>query len=1111
MQWLAEICVHRPVFATVIVMFLTVVGGFSFFTLGVDRFPKIDLPTISVSTSNPGAAPAEMETEVTDRIEGALNTVPGVDEMRSSSSRGGSNITLTFNLEKDPDQAFQEVQQKISTVANRLPEDADPPVARKSDPDSSPVLMYSVSAPRNIVELTDMVTTLIQERIQSVDGVGEAVVFGGRQKQFKLYIDPDRLRAYGLSTSQVASAVTAQNQELPGGTLVEGAKTVGLRTISKLTKVEEFSDIVIATKNGFPIKFKDIGRVEEGGADPNNTLSLDGNPAVAVAVRKQSGANTVALIDGVKQRMAQIIPTLPKDFNVAVVRDQSEFIETSLHAIEEHLVLGAIFAAVVVFLFLWNFRSTIIAALAIPTSIIAAFALIAAFGYSLNQMTMLALTLMVGIVIDDAIVVLENIYRYVEKKGMHPFQAAVEGTREIGLAVLATTLSLLAVFIPVGFMTGIVGRFMSSFGLTSAAAIAVSLIVSFTLTPMLAARWIKRPKSEDELLPEDTEERPIYDDREEIDRTEAQETPHVAQSHDSKDGWVYRKVDATYTWLLRLSMRHRWAVVLICVITVASIYPLFRYVGMAFLPDEDESAFQISVRGPQGTSLAATQSILDRIARDVREKMPGVRNTIVNAGGFGGGGQGNSGNVSINLVPVGERKQSQAQLINMARQMVKPYQNKDWRINASASSSIAQGIGLGRGGSGIGYYISGPDMEQLNQYADALVEKMKQDPIFRDPDNSVDAGTPEVRFVIDRARAADLGVNATDISRALNIAAAGQRVSTFSEGTQQYDVIVQADERFRRSRNNLQYFTVTSTNGQPVGLERLVTLEEARSPSSIARLNRQRVVSISSSLPPNSSESDALAKLQQYVAELQLPPEYSSGVQGQSKELQRAYNSFLLAFLLSFVFMYLILAAQFESFIHPVTILLTLPLSIPFALISTAIAGQTLNIFSALGILLLFGIVKKNAILQIDHTNTLRARGMGRYDAIIQANRDRLRPILMTTIALVAGMIPLIVASGAGAATNRSIGILVVGGQSLCLLLTLLAVPVFYSLFDDAAETAIWHRVSGPFGRFRVRVLRPAYERFAALFRTSKTEKEEREPEVRGAARERYPEQAAGK
>ena len=1075
MQWLAEICVHRPVFATVIVMFLTVVGGFSFFTLGVDRFPKIDLPTISISTNNTGAAPEEMETEVTDVIEGALNTVPGVDEMRSSSSRSSSNITLTFNLEKDPDQAYQEIQQKLSGVVNRLPENADPPTARKSDPDSQPVLQYVISAPRNVIDLTDMVETLIQDKIESADGVGEVVVFGGRRKQIKLLIDPDRLRAHNLSVTQVTAAVTAQNQELPGGTLVEGAKTVGLRTLSKITEIKGFNEIVIATINGFPIKLKDIGRVEEGGVDASTAISLDGTQSVSVGVRKQAGSNTVSVINNVKTRMAAIIPTLPADIKVAVIRDQSEFIENSLHAIEEHLILGGLFAAIIVFLFLWNFRSTIIAALAIPVSIIASFAVIAALGYTLNQMTMLALTLMVGIVIDDAIVVLENIYRFVEEKGMDPMQAAVEGTKEIGLAVLATTLSLLAVFIPVGFMTGIVGRFMSSFGLTSAAAIAVSLIVSFTLTPMLAARWIKKKKevSSSKFQVSSSELENKFNNTDESEPVEPG-TWNPEPEIDSKAGWFYSKIDGTYTWLLKLSMRFRWAVVLLCILTVASIYPLYKYVGMAFLPDEDESLFQVSIRGPQGTSLSATQSILDRIARDMREQVPEIKNTMVLAGGFGGGGgSGNAGTINTSLVPVGERRKSQADIIAQTRQLTKKYSSKDYRVTVSASSSIAGSIGLGRGGSGIGYFIAGPDMDKLNSYANQLLEKLKADASFRDPDTSIDAGAPEVRFIINRVRAADLGVSAADVSRALNIAAAGQRVSTFSEGTNQYDVLVQADEPFRRTRQNLEYFTVNSSKGGTVGLEKVVKIEEGLSPSSISRLNRQRVVTISSSLPPNSSEADALAKLEGYVKALNLPAEYSSGVTGQSKELQRAYQSFLLAFLLSFVFMYLILAAQFESFIHPVTILLTLPLSIPFALLSTAIAGQTLNIFSALGILLLFGIVKKNAILQIDHTNTLRSHGLNRYDAIIQANRDRLRPILMTTIALVAGMIPLILGSGAGAATNRSIGVLVVGGQSMCLLLTLLAVPVFYSLFDDAQETNIWRSLTNGMRRIFTRKKKP--------------------------------------
>jgi len=1085
MQWLAEICVHRPVFATVIVLFLTVVGGFAFFTLGVDRFPKIDLPTISVRTSNPGAAPEEIETEITDVIEGALNTVPGVEEMRSSSSRGSSNVTLTFNLEKDPDVAFQEIQQKLSTVVNRLPESADPPVAQKSDPDSQPILMYTISAPRDVMALTEQIETLVVERISSTDGVGEVFMWGSRTPQIRINVNPDRLRAFNVPVTDVSNAIRAQNQEMPGGNIIEGQRTLGVRTMSKLTEVEQFNDVVITTRNGFPIKIRDIGAVEKTGGEPSSAASLDGVTSVSVGIRKQAGANTIAVINNVKERMATILPQLPADMNVAVIRDQSEFIENSLHAIQEHLLLGALFAAIIVFIFLWNFRSTFIAALAIPVSIIAAFAAIAAFGFSLNQMTMLALTLMVGIVIDDAIVVLENIYRHVEEKGMDPFQAAIEGTKEIGLPVLATTLSLLAVFIPVGFMTGIVGRFMSSFGLTAAAAIAVSLVVSFTLTPMLAARWIKRPKVKAESPASEFETQVIDEEPEEEQTLDAGSGALEAESAHSKSGWVYSKVDGTYTWLLKKAMRFRWAVVLVCVLVVASIFPLYKYVGMAFLPDEDESLYQVNVRGPQGTSLSATQSILDRISRDIRAEVPGVKNTLVLAG-FGRGSGPNNGFVNVSLVPVGERKKSQNDLINQTRQLIKKYSSKDWQVTVSASSSIAGSIGLGRGGSSVGMYIAGPDMEKLTEYANAMVAKMKQVPLYRDPDTSIEVGNPEIRVTIDRTKAGDLGVRAGDVAQALNILSAGQIVSSYNEGSQLYDVVVRAEEQYRRDRSNFKYFTVGSSNGGTVDLERVVKINEGVAPSSISRLNRQRQVTVSAGLPPNTSEADAVAQMQKFADELQMPAEYTTGVTGQSKELEKAYHAFLYAFLLSFVFMYLILAAQFESFIHPVTILLTLPLAIPFALLATALAGQTLNIFSALGILLLFGIVKKNAILQIDHTNTLRAKGMNRYDAIIQANRDRLRPILMTTMALVAGMIPLTIASGAGAATNRSIGILVVGGQTMCLLLTLLAVPVFYSLFDDAGESRIMRRVGTRFSPVFDSIVRPFRGLLSGGFRTVK-------------------------
>ncbi len=1086
MQWLAEICVHRPVFATVIVLFLTVIGGFSFFTLGVDRFPQIDLPTVTVQTGNTGAAPQEMETEVTDLIEGAVNTVTGIDQMTSNSSLGRSQVTITFALEKDPEVATQEVRDKVSGVIRQLPSNADAPIVQKSDPNSTPIIQYAISRPGSVVDLTQFVTKEIQEKVETVDGVGDVQIYGGRTRQIKIYLDPDKLRSYNLSVTDVNSAVTRQNQELPSGRLNEGATSVTLRTLSKLAKVEDFNQIVVKNQNGHPIRISDVGRVVSAGADPTSAVTLNGNPSVALAIIKQSGANTVSVINGVKQKLAQLQATLPPDVNIGIVRDQSEFIETSLHAIEEHLILGGLFASIVVFLFLWNFRTTLIAALAIPTSIISAFALIAALGYTLNQMTMLALTLMVGIVIDDAIVVLENIYRFVEEKGMPPFQAAVEGTREIGLAVLATTLSLLAVFIPVGFLTGIVGRFMSSFGLTSAAAIAVSLIVSFTLTPMLAARWIKPKKVSGSEFPvsveEGDEQSEIHGDGMLAGNSE-HEQPETGnrkpETNESKDSWFYRRIDRSYTWLLKLSMRFRWLVVGLCALVIISIYPLYNYVGINFLPDEDESLFQISLRAPQGTSLAATQSILDRLARDIREQIPGVDNTLAFAGA--GGAQPNAGNINVRLAAVDRRDFSQTELINKTREITKKYP-KQYIIGVSGTSSIGASLGIGgRGGAGgIGFFISGPEMGKLDEYSQKLVDRLKQDANFRDADRSLDLSSPELQIGIDRAKAADLGVSTGDVAQALNVFANGQKVSSYSEGTDRFDVYVQADEPFRRRRDDLKNFTVTSTKGGLVNLDQLVTFTDNKSAASIARLNRQRQVTISASVAQTSSEADAVRILQQYARELNMGAEYQTGVTGQSKELARAVNSFALAFLLSFVFMYLILAAQFESFIHPVTILLTLPLSVPFALLSSLIAGQRLNIFSALGILLLFGIVKKNAILQIDHTNTLRARGMNRDDAIIQANRDRLRPILMTTIALVAGMIPLILGSGAGAATNRSIGILVVGGQSMCLLLTLLAVPVFYSLFDDASELTVFSRLGSRLGGIG-RVLRPLRRKLAAV------------------------------
>ncbi len=1061
MQWLAEVCVKRPVFATMLIMSLVTVGAFSFFSLGVDLFPKIDFPTVTITVVNPGASPQEIESDITEKIEEAVNTVSGIDEMRSTSIEGISQVFVQFVLEKDVNIAAQEVENRVQTVIPNLPETAEQPTVQKLDSDAAPVLRIVVSGPTNLRDVTEVADKQVKQRIESVSGVGQISIIGGRERQINVWVDPDKMRSYNVTPAEISTALRLQNAEFPSGRLDEGQTETSVRTLGKVRKPEEFAEVVVATRGTYQVKVKDLGYVEDGAEELRSQALLNGQPAVTLIVSKQSGQNTVAVAHEIKDRLKEIEPTLPKDFRIQIIGDNSIFIENSLHAIEEHLIVGSIFASIVVFLFLWNIRTTFIAALAIPTSIISTFALIYAMGYTLNSITMLSLTLMVGIVIDDAIVVLENIYRFVEEKGMPPFQAAIEGTREIGLAVLATTLSLMAVFVPIGFMQGIVGRFMSSFGLTASFAVGVSLLVSFTLTPMLAARLIKPPKQKDlekEVEPVGSgEARKIKGDgmletveEEPLTNRSEEEKP---EAHSSKDSWFYRGIEGFYTTLLKFSMTHRWVIVTLCILVFLSIVPLFMFVGKNFLPVDDQSQYEVSVRAPEGYSLQATTVLMERIATDIR-KQAGVTDTLITVGG----GQQqvvNSGSIYVKLSDIGDREKSQEELMSDTRELLKNYPPE----LRTAVQQVAAFSGGGFRNANIQFIISGPDLKVLEDYSQKILEKMKTIPDAVDVDSTLISGKPEVQLEIDRDTAADLGVRISDISQALNTLVAGQEATNFSEGTDQYEVRVRAINNFRTDVEGLKRLIVPSQKVGWVTLDRLVKVKTGTGPSSVDRTNRQRQVTLLANTKPGGSAANITAAIDQYVRELNLPAGYKTGYVGQSKEMGKAGFYFLLAFALSFIFMYIVLAAQFESFIHPVTILLTLPLSIPFGIVSLLVAGQTVNIFSGLGLLLLFGVVKKNAILQIDHTNQLRQRGMNRYDAIMKANRDRLRPILMTTIALVAGMIPLVVSSGAGAGTNRSIGVLVVGGQSLCLLLTLLAVPVFYSIFDDLSSLHIFRHI----------------------------------------------------
>lgn len=1047
MQWLAEICVKRPVFATMLVMSLVVVGAFSFLSLGVDLFPKIDFPTITVTVTNLGASPQEMETEVTEKVEEAVNTISGIDELRSTSLEGVTQVFIQFVLEKDVNVAAQEVENRVQTVIPDLPETADQPTVQKLDTDAAPVLRISVSAPTSLRDVTNVAKHQVKEKIESVNGVGQIEIVGGQERQINVWVDPDKLRSYNLTAVDVSNALKVQNQEFPSGRLDEGQKETSVRTAGKIQKPDEFNDVVVASRGDYQVKVKDLGYVEDGGEEVRSEARLNGQPAVTLIVSKQSGQNTVAVAHEIKDRLKDISKALPPGYQMRIIGDNSIFIENSLGAIEEHLIVGSILASIVVFLFLWSFRSTFIAAIAIPTSIISTFGLVYAMGYTLNSITMLALTLMVGIVIDDAIVVLENIYRFVEEKGMNPFQAAIEGTREIGPAVMATTLSLMAVFIPIGFMQGIVGKFMSSFGLTASFAVGVSLIVSFTLTPMLAARLIKR-KEEKPRVDEGLKSEITGDGMLETNKSSRQ----TEEETSTYEGW-FRHVDGFYTWLLRFALGRRWVILLLVVLVFLSIIPLFMVVGKNFLPDDDQSQFEISIRAPEGTSLGATSLLFERIASQIRQ-IPGVTDTLATVGG----GQQtvvNSGTIYVKLTDIGARPKSQQAMMADARALLTKFP-QELRTSVQPVAAFSGG---GFRNANVQFMIAGPDLKKLEEYSSKVLEKMKTIPDAVDVDSTLISGKPEVQLQVDRNTAADLGVRVGDISQALNTLVAGLEATTYNEGTDQYEVRVRAVNTFRTDVEGLKRLIVPSTKAGWVTLDRVVKVVQGTGPSTIDRTNRQRQVTLLANTKPGGSAASITAAIDSYVKDLNLPAGYTTGYVGQSKEMGKAGFYFLLAFSLSFIFMYIVLAAQFESFIHPVTILLTLPLSIPFGIFSLLVLGQTVNIFSGLGLLLLFGVVKKNAILQIDHTNNLRSGGMNRYNAIIRANRDRLRPILMTTIALVAGMLPLVISSGAGAGTNRSIGVLVVGGQTLCLLLTLLAVPVFYSVFDDLSSVHVFRRI----------------------------------------------------
>lgn len=1069
MQKLAEICIRRPVFATMLILSLVVVGAAGYFKLGVDRVPSVDLPTLFIRTTLPGAAPETVESDVSQRIEEAVNTVEGLEELRSISSQGMSLVIATFKLSRNIDVAAQDVRDRVNAVMRQLPEDIDPPVVQKRNNDDDPVMSVALYGPRTRRELTEIAERLVKERLERSTGVGEVVVDGGARRAVNIWVDPDKLVAFNLPITAVRDAIVRQNADIPGGNVTGRVREHQLRTMGKLSDATSFNELVVKTVNGQPLRLKDIGRAEDGTKElrsvarlwkpPQNPGDkLEPQTTVSLEIKRQSGANSVEVIEGVKAQLAKIEGELPPDIRMEVIRDQSKYIYEALHEINTHLWAGSGLACLVVLAFMRNWRSTIIAAVAIPASVVATFGMMWALNFTLNSVTMLALVLMVGVVIDDAIVVLENIFRFVEEKGMRAMDAAREATREIGLAVLATTLSLVIIFIPVSFMSSISGRFLYQFGITAAVAVMVSLLVSFTLTPMMSARMLKRKE--------------VAANRRQGD---------AASGEPKSRRGFYHLIDVSYAWLLRWTMRLRWGVAALALLVMWTAAPLYGSVKQEWVPsDVDESEFQVQITAREGTSPVS----MNEASRAVEEEIMGVRGVrLVLASGGSGLGSANSARYYVRIAPSEERtlsvsrfikallrgKPSQAfegnynqrDVMTEIRQRLRKYRDLRPQIrNYSAFS-------LGGAPVDIDFQIRGPDLEKLNEFANELREMTRDGRVegVVDADTTLKLDKPELRIEPDRLRAAALDVDMRDIGSALSIMVGGDdRVTRFHDYqvNEDYDVQLRLVEGKRNDPASLDRLYVPGKNGELVALSNVARVTGGFTAGRIDRSDRERMVAIRAGVAPGHALGDRIDALKKAAAELNMPAGYSFSVTGKAKELERTFTEFLWAFALSVVFMYIILAMNYESLVHPLTILLSLPLTVPFALLSLYWTGGTLNLYSALGILVLFGVVKKNSILQIDHMNHLRAQGMPRPQAIIEGNRDRLRPILMTTLALVAGMAPLALGTGPGSEERRAVAIVVIGGQSLSLLLTLLVTPVAYSFFDDIGGMVKRWRGKGP-------------------------------------------------
>ena len=1017
---LPELSIKRPVTSTMMVAALVVFGIIGLTQLGIALYPDVDFPMVSVSTTWIGARPEEVDNEITDVLEDAVSAINGIEHISSTSSLNRSYINIEFELTKDTDIAAQEVRDKISAALWKIPNDAEVPVISKMDVNAQPIIWIAVTGPYAIEHLTKIADEQIRVMFQKIEGVGDVRIGGAREKEVRIWLNRDRLAAYRIGVDEVIAAIRQQHVEIPGGKIESDEKEFLIRTIGEIESAKAFSDLIVTYRDNVPIRLGLLGYAEAGREDGMGvakfTTQGSTDKTVGIGIGPRSGANQVDIAEKVREELPKVREILPEGMEVHIAVDNTLFIVQSIDEVKSHLIIGAVMAALVIFFFLQNIRTTLISAVAIPTSIITTFACIYALGFTLNNITMLALITAVGLVVDDAIVMVENIYRHRAALGKGSMAAALEGSSEVYFAVMAATLALLSVFIPVAFMQGMVGRFFFQFAVTMSFAVLCSLFVSISFIPMLSSRFLRLQQSD--------------------------ESTAFKLFNRMMD-----KLSQGYRMMLRWSLNHRIVIVGIAILTFVSAGFLFTKVGKEFVTSEDTSAAQISLEMPLAYSIDKTSDVLDRIVTQLRP-MPEIQSAF-SVSGYGGS---HKAMIMVNLVPPDQRDRSQKEIQIEMRKLLRTFPD----VRGAVSDRSMIGGGGGRNAD-INLVLQGPEVEGIDKYSQEIIRRLSAIEGFTGVTRDMEIGKPEVRVLIDREKAADAGVSVSSIGQAVSVLLGGYDVANFKEGGKTYDVRLRLIREQRLLPEDIERIWIRTKKGELTDISNFTKLKMGVGPSSINRRDRQRSATVYINLQ-GILLGDALPMVRQISDEV-LPEGYSAKFSGRSEAFGETVINIVFAFLLAVLLTYMVLAGQFESFIQPFSIMMGLPLSFVGAFGLLFLLGNTMNLYSMIGFVLLIGMVTKNGILLIDYANQQREKGMTVNDALVEAGATRLRPILMTAISTMAGVLPVVLGLGIGSESRQPLAVVICGGMMSSTVLTLAVVPVIYSYLDQLANNRLFQRI----------------------------------------------------